>query len=73
MKITTLVLKAKLKGVSPVKVHGVVWNAHRTPGSSSTHLSFDSSSLVLSPLSIVRFVTSAMLLVCGWSMDVNWC
>ena len=46
------------KGVSPVDLRGVVRYVHRTCGSSSTHLSFASSNLFLSPLTMILLITS---------------
>ncbi|RRT49068.1 hypothetical protein B296_00038267 [Ensete ventricosum] len=50
--------KVRVKGDSSVRVFGVVQQAHRMPGSSSTQAPRDPMTLLLKPLSIARFMTS---------------
>ena len=64
--MTTLLLNAKGKGVSPVGVLSVVLYAQKTLGSLSSHTPFAPSSQVLMILSKDRFVTSICPLACGW-------
>lgn len=63
--------KAKMNGVSFIEARGVVWYAHNILGSSSTHLSLASSSLVLRPWRIVRFITLTFPLIYGWPTYMN--
>jgi hypothetical protein len=57
----------KRKGVNPVALDSVVFSAHMTSGSWSTHLPFlSSSSLFLIALKILLLERSTTPLDCGW-------
>jgi hypothetical protein len=57
----------KRRGVNPVALDSVVFNAHMTSGSWSVHLPFlSSSSLFLMALKILPLARSTTLLDCGW-------
>jgi hypothetical protein len=57
----------KRKGVNPVALDSVVFSAHMTSGSWSTHLPFFlSSSLFLMALKILPLARSTTPLDCGW-------
>jgi hypothetical protein len=57
----------KRKGVNPVALDFVVFNAHMTSGSWSAHLPFlSSSSLFLMALKILPLARSTTQLDCGW-------
>ena len=57
------------KGVSPVDLLGVVWEAHKTLGNSSTQFPFAPSRLFFKPLTIVLFVASVCPLLWVYAGD----
>ena len=60
------------KGVNPVALDSVVFNAHMTLGSWSAHLPFLSSrSLFLIALKILPLARSTTPLDCGWYTEAN--
>ena len=63
--MTASVPKASENGVAPVEFFEVVLYDHKTPGSSSAHLPFASSSSFLSVLTMVLLVDSACPFDCG--------
>src|SRR5688572_15450249 len=60
------------KGVNPVALHSVVFNAQTASGNKSAHLPFLSSrSIFLTAVKILPFARSTTLLDCGWYTEAK--
>lgn len=70
-KTTTSILNDKLKGVSSIDSHGVMWYTHSTLGYSSIQSSFAFSNHIFKSYNVIWFVTFACPFDWGWTMEVS--